>query len=73
MRGLSQETLAAKAGVARVYVSRIERGQANITLDMLDLLAHTLGCKPDALLAPVPDGEAVVDVRVKQRTPRVPK
>jgi len=41
-RGLSQEKLAERAGISAQYVSNIERGKENPTLDMLFLLADTL-------------------------------
>lgn len=41
-RGISQERLAADAGVDRAYVSEIERELGNATLDMLDKLASLL-------------------------------
>jgi transcriptional regulator with XRE-family HTH domain len=41
-RGISQELLAADAGVDRAYVSEIERERGNATLDMLDKLAGLL-------------------------------
>ena len=41
-RGISQELLAADAGVDRAYVSEIERELGNATLDMLDKLAGLL-------------------------------
>lgn len=40
--GLSQEKLAEKAGFHRTYVSQVERGLSNITLDNLDRLAVEL-------------------------------
>ncbi|MEJ0065674.1 MAG: helix-turn-helix transcriptional regulator [Caulobacteraceae bacterium] len=40
---ISQERLAADAGIDRAYVSEIEREQGNATLDLLDRLADALG------------------------------
>lgn len=42
-KGLSQETLAEHCGVSSLYISRIERGTANATLDLLDVLVTALG------------------------------
>ncbi len=42
-RGLSQEDLAYRAGLHRTYVSLIERGLRNPTIDVGDALAHALG------------------------------
>ncbi|MBB3953069.1 transcriptional regulator with XRE-family HTH domain [Aureimonas jatrophae] len=41
-RGLSQESLAVDADVDRTYVSGIERGTFNPTLDLLERLAGAL-------------------------------
>ena len=49
-RGLSQETLAVDAGVAAPYLSGIERGAVNPTVDVLDRLAGALGVEVDELL-----------------------
>ena len=43
VRGLSQEILAADAGIDRTYVSRLERGLENPTVGMLEQLADALG------------------------------
>lgn len=42
-RALSQEALAVDAGVDRSYVSGIERGTFNPSVDVLDRLAEALG------------------------------
>lgn len=41
--GLSQEAFADKCGFARSYMSRIERGGANPSLDAVEALADALG------------------------------
>lgn len=41
--GLSQEAFADKCGFARSYMSRIERGGANPSLDAVEVLADALG------------------------------
>lgn len=54
-RLLTQEKLAIDAGVAAPYLSRIERGVVNPTVDILDLLAGALGVPVDeSLSAPEP-------------------
>ena len=41
-RGWSQEALAAECGLDRTYVSGIERGKRNVSLQNILLLAETL-------------------------------
>jgi len=53
--GLSQEELAARAGLHRTYISSVERGQRNISLENICALAAALGSDPRDLLAPDAD------------------
>jgi transcriptional regulator with XRE-family HTH domain len=55
-RGLSQERLAVDAGVARGWVSQLERQKGNTSLDLLDRLAKALEVPVGALLAEPPPG-----------------
>ncbi len=48
--GLSQEQLASRAGLHRTYVSSIERGQRNVSLENIFAIAQALGCDPRDLL-----------------------
>jgi transcriptional regulator with XRE-family HTH domain len=48
--GLSQEELADRAGLHRTYVSSVERGERNITLRTIFVLAKALGVDPADLL-----------------------
>lgn len=41
-QGLSQEKFAEKAGLHRTYISLIERGKRNISLDNVDKIASAL-------------------------------
>jgi transcriptional regulator with XRE-family HTH domain len=50
--GLSQEELAARAGLARTYISGIENGRRNPTVIVLYEIATQLGADPRELLAP---------------------
>jgi transcriptional regulator with XRE-family HTH domain len=48
--GLSQEELAARAGLHRTYVGSVERGERNISIDNIEKLATALACQPSSLL-----------------------
>ena len=50
-KGVSQEALAADAGLHRTYVSSVERGERNITLVNIYRLAKALGVKPAELIS----------------------
>jgi transcriptional regulator with XRE-family HTH domain len=50
-KGVSQEVLAADAGLHRTYVSSVERGERNITLVNIYRLAKALGVKPAELVS----------------------
>lgn len=49
-RGLSQEALAAEAGMNRTYISDLERGQYSPSLTAIAALAAALGVKPHELV-----------------------
>ena len=48
--GISQEELAEKAGLHRTYIGGIERGERNITLDSLQVIAVALNIAPVKLI-----------------------
>lgn len=48
--GISQDELAERAGIDLSYESRIERGKANPTVEVLAKLGMALGVKAAALL-----------------------
>jgi transcriptional regulator with XRE-family HTH domain len=52
-KGLTQEQLAYESGIDRSYVGKIERGQVNLTIKKLYVLAHCLACTPSDLLPEV--------------------
>lgn len=54
---LSQEKLGAKAGIARNFVSMIENGQRNVTLDTVEKLAKGLGCRLAMLMPDAEEGQ----------------
>jgi len=51
-RGLTQEQLAEKLDVTPRYLAGIERGERNLTLDSVDVLAQQLGVVPSLVLDP---------------------
>ena len=48
--GLSQEELAVRSGLHRTYISSVERGQRNVSVENIFALAQALGCEPQDLL-----------------------
>jgi len=48
--GYSQEELAAKAGLHRTYMSDIERGKRNVSIENIEKIAKALGVKSSDLL-----------------------
>ena len=49
-RNLTQQGVAAAAGVKHTYVSKVENGQANLTLDVAARLAAAVGMKVTDLI-----------------------
>lgn len=52
IKEISQETLALTAKMSRSYVSGVERGERNISIDNMGLLAEALGISLQDLLNP---------------------
>jgi len=50
--GMSQEQLAAEAGLHRTYVGAVERAERNLSLDNIERLALALRVQPPVLLTP---------------------
>ena len=48
--GISQEELATRSALHRTYIGAIERGERNISLATLELIAKGLGVEPSELL-----------------------
>jgi transcriptional regulator with XRE-family HTH domain len=49
-RRLTQEALAARANISRTYLARLELGQQDPTISILEKLAKALRVKPTRLL-----------------------
>ncbi|MFP4495177.1 MAG: helix-turn-helix domain-containing protein [Halochromatium sp.] len=49
--GLNQGELATKAGISKAYIGKIERGDGNITLNVLSALAKALDVTPGHLIS----------------------
>ena len=49
-KGWSQEELADQAGLHRTYISIIERGLKNVSIDNIETIAKALGASPSELL-----------------------
>lgn len=47
---LSQDGMALACNIDRSYIGRIERGEVNVTVDKLYLIAEVLECDPASLL-----------------------
>ncbi|ODP32601.1 helix-turn-helix domain-containing protein [Pandoraea sp. ISTKB] len=60
----AQDKLALESGLARSYLSGVERGKRNISLRNICILADTLGLPPHELLAFDASGGLVADAGV---------
>jgi transcriptional regulator with XRE-family HTH domain len=49
-RGWSQEVLAERAGLHRTYISSVERGQRNVSIDNIERIGLALGLGPSEIL-----------------------
>ena len=64
--GLTQTDIAGLTGIAQTYISSIECGKQNPTLDTLAVLAEAIGSDVRSLLKPLPTPAA----RSRKRAPR---
>ena len=51
-KGLNQEQLGDLAGLHRTYIGGLERGERNVTIDIVARLARVLGYEVHELLSP---------------------
>ena len=59
-KGLTRQRLAKQADITVTYVSRIEKGQRNLTWAALTRLCHGLGVERSSLIARVEEAEPFV-------------
>ncbi|MDI1269484.1 MAG: helix-turn-helix transcriptional regulator [Polaromonas sp.] len=67
--GMSQERLAAEAGLDRTFVGTLERGLRNISVDNIDLIAKALGLPAHELMHPGLPEQRGLDITLT-RAPR---
>jgi transcriptional regulator with XRE-family HTH domain len=48
--GITQEEFAERSGLHRTYVSGIERGERNPTIDIVFAIARALSCEPAEIM-----------------------
>lgn len=49
--GLSQEELASRCALHRTYLGAVERGERNVTLQVIAKIAHALAVDPSELIS----------------------
>lgn len=52
--GISQEELADRAKLHRTYISSLERGERNVSVENIFAIAEALNVPPGDLLKPIP-------------------
>ncbi|MFZ3001893.1 MAG: helix-turn-helix transcriptional regulator [Undibacterium umbellatum] len=52
LKDISQEELALRSELSRTYVSEVERGIRNVSIDNMDILSHALGISLSELVNP---------------------
>lgn len=63
-KGLSQERLALAAGIDRAYVGRVERGEENVTINVVAAVAEALEVKvADLFVEPLAGAELPAALR----------
>ncbi|MDA9453909.1 XRE family transcriptional regulator [Bradyrhizobium sp. CCBAU 21359] len=72
-RGIPQEQLAYDAGIDNSYMSGLELGKANPTIDLLERIADTLGVPLTDLVVQPDQGATVPKTLPKGRKPKRPR
>ena len=67
--GMSQESMAAEAGLDRACVGTLERGQRNISIDNIELIAAAVGMPAHELMDPDLPARKGLDL-TRTRAPR---
>lgn len=70
---LTQDQLAVRANIARHYLSQLENGQRNPSVEILWNLANALGVSPGSLMPPVSENGRATQPRkgTKRLKPRL--
>jgi len=71
-KGLSQERLALAAGIDRAYAGRVERGQENVTLAVIEAIAGCLSVPIRDLFQPPEAGDGLPAPLRPGRKPKGP-
>ena len=69
---ISQEELAYRAGLHRTYISDVERGSRNVSLESIEKIAHALGmsvAKLFALAAEPQDNDGLIEILLVEDNP----
>ena len=69
-KGLSQERLALAAGIDRAYVGRVERGEENVTINVVAAVAEALEVKVADLFVEPPAGAGLPAALPPGRKPK---
>jgi len=62
IRGLKQEYIGKKIGLNRSYISKIENGEANPSLEYLSKIAQLLNVDIEDIISPQPHRDLVLEV-----------